>query len=84
MLIKISTYDENDRIKSAFVRNHFMWDYMSDVRWDIVKSAVSSAETVLINSDKFPFADFDYQERISEEVGDFLAINLLDWRVSDV
>lgn len=61
-----------ENIENKFIRDHFMWDTMDDVEWDLVRNALSSAERVLMNADKFPMADFDYLEKQALECGMFL------------
>lgn len=60
------------RITNAFIRNHFHWDTMSDVRWDMVRDSALAARRVLYNADKFPKADFDYLEKQDMECTCFL------------
>jgi len=67
---------EDRRIDNAFIRDHYQWDRMSDIKWDILRNNLASAQRILANPDKFPNADFDDVEFRAGELSAFLTINL--------
>jgi hypothetical protein len=68
--------DEDRPIDNRFIRDHFQWDRMSDVKWDIVRNNLSAAERVLAAPEKFPYADLDAVEQRATELSLFLTVNL--------
>lgn len=69
------THEERVPISSKFIRDEFMWDYMSDVDWKLVINNFEACERILGNRDKFPKADFKYVENKAFELQMFLTEN---------
>lgn len=61
-----------ERIENSFIRNEFMWDYMNEVDWSLVRDNCLAARRVLNNPDKFPRANFEYLEKKELELTCFL------------
>ena len=62
-------------ISSPYIRNEFQWDYMGDVKWDILRNNLQAAQKVLENPKRFPKADFDNLAIKEREIGIFLTLN---------
>ena len=57
------------RIENTFIRNHFYTDHIENLPggWQTIQNDVLRARRILASPDKFPFADFDYLEKLDLE-----------------
>lgn len=67
---------ESTPIASRFVRDYYQWDRMSEVKWDIVRNNLASAERILANPAKFPNADTESVAQTANELSIFLTLHL--------
>ncbi len=59
-------------IESQFIREEFQWDCLGDVKWDILRNNLRSAQLILENPKRFPNADFERVEQSAAEIKAFL------------
>jgi hypothetical protein len=62
---------ENPQITQTYVGREFMWDFLSEVDYDLLRQNRYAAAYVLENPDDFPKADLTALERKVAEIDSF-------------
>jgi len=62
-------------INSNYIRNEYEWDYMADVKWDVIRNNLACARRVVSFPEMFPNADFEYLHNQIIEFELFLLTN---------
>ncbi|WP_020473648.1 hypothetical protein [Zavarzinella formosa] len=53
---------------TPFLTNHFCEDYVEDVRVEFAHNNYHCSLNILLNSGQYPKANFDYREKVVEEI----------------